>query len=418
MKIYLLFTAMILSSCIFAQQRNTKINKSFLKKMLTSHHGIFDSILIHPQKKEVQILYTRIDRDENNIPHFTSYSYNLDPERYFYPASTVKLPASIFALEKINELNIPGFTGRSDMITDSSFAGQTKVEKDASSATGLPSIEHYIKKILLTSDNDAYNRLFEFLGSEEINRKLKVNGAVQSRILNRLAIGDSGESIRHSNPISFYNGKSLVYKKPALYDSNNYPLPLKNLIRGKGYMDGRDKLIMEPYSFADKNVYTIWDQQLIMKKLMFPEVYPKAQQFNLKADDYRLIYKYMSMYPTESDFPKYNSRNFWPTYSKFLFYGREKDVIPNPNIRIFNKYGDSYGYVIDNSYFVDFEHKVEFLLTAVVQSNEDGIYNDGVYEYQTICYPFLKELGKVIYDHELKRTKRYLPELEKLRSLH
>jgi hypothetical protein len=155
-----------------------------------------------------------------------------------------------------------------------------------------------------------------------------------------------------------------------------------------------------------------------MKKLMFPEAYPKSQQFNLEPDDYRLIYKYMSMYPTESDFPKYNPKNFWPTYSKFLFYGREKDVTPNPNIRIFNKYGDSYGYVIDNSYFVDFENKVEFLLTAVVQSNNDGIYNDNVYEYQTICYPFLKELGKVIYNHELKRKKKYLPVLDNLKSLH
>ena len=417
MKKYLLLIVLTISSSVFAQVKQGKVNTRFLKKTLESHHGIFDSIVNHPTKKEVQILYTRIDRDKNNIPYFTSYGYNLDPQWYFYPASTVKLPTSIFALEKINELDIPGFTRKSAMITDSAFAGQTRVIKDASSATGLPSIEHYIKKILLTSDNDAYNRLFEFLGSEEINRKLKSNGAFDSRILNRLAIGDAGESIRHTNPISFFNGNDLVYKKPALYDANNYPLELKNLIRGKGYMDGRDKLVMDPYSFADKNVYTIWDQQLIMKKLMFPEAYPKSEQFNLKPDDYGLIYKYMSMYPTESDFPKYDPKNFWTTYSKFLFYGRGKNVEPAPNIRIFNKYGDSYGYVIDNSYFVDFENKVEFLLTAVVQSNEDGIYNDGIYEYETICYPFLKELGRVIYEKELKRKKKYLPKLDKLKNL-
>lgn len=417
MKRFLLPIVIVISSNVFAQDVSQKLNKRFLEKILRSHPGIFDSIINHPSKKEVQILYTRIDRDKNNIPHFRSYSYNLNPEWYFYPASTVKLPAAVFALEKINELNIRGLSKTSIMITDSAFAGQTKVNKDESSATGLPSIEHYIKRILLTSDNDAYNRLFEFIGREEINRKLKANGAIHSRILNRLAIGDAGESTMHTNPVSFYNGEDLIYRKPDQYDPKDYPLDLKNLIRGKGYIDGKDKLVNEPYSFADKNVYTIWDQQLIMKKLMFPKAYPKTEQFNLKPDDYKLIYKYMSMYPNESEYPRYASKEYWPTYAKFLFYGREKNIEPNPKIRIFNKYGDSYGYVIDNSYFVDFGNKVEFLLTAVVQSNEDGIYNDNKYEYERICYPFLKKLGQVIYEQELKRKKKHLPRLEHLENL-
>jgi hypothetical protein len=55
------------------------------------------------------------------------------------------------------------------------------------------------------------------------------------------------------------------------------------------------------------------------------------------------------------------------------------------------------------------------MLTAVVQSNEDEIYNDGKYEYETVCYPFMKNLGRVIYAMELKRPKRYLPDLSKFR---
>jgi len=121
----------------------------------------------------------------------------------------------------------------------------------------------------------------------------------------------------------------------------------------------------------------------------------------------------MSMLPQESDYPKYDGKEFWPSYSKMIYYGREKDAIIDPDIRIFNKYGDSYGYIIDNAYFVDFKNQVEFMLTAVVQSNEDGIYNDSKYEYDTVCYPFMKNLGRVIYSHELKREKRVLPNLQK-----
>lgn len=402
---------MIIGLISFAQQPDTL----FLKKLLQAQPELFNGILNHPTQNEVQILYTKIDRDKNNIPHFKSYSYRLNPNRYFYPASTVKLPTAIFTLEKLNELKIKGLTKQSVMITDSAFAGQTKVKSDTSSANGLPSIENYIKKILLVSDNDAYNRLYEFVGREEINKKLKKYNLNHTRIIGRLAIGDTGEGTKHTNPVDFYNDAQLVYHKPALYDSNEYPMKLENLIQGKGYLDKDDKLVMQPFSFAEKNVYTITDQQMILKRLLFPEVFPKTQRFNLTAADYQFIYRYMSMFPTESVKPTYNRHEYYPTVSKLLFYGADSTAAPNPDIRIFNKYGDSYGYDIDNAYIVDFKNKVEFILTAVVQSNEDGILNDNKYGYATVCLPFLKNLGQVIYKYELQRIKNRLPDLTKFK---
>lgn len=390
------------------------IDTIFLKKLLQSKPEFFGKILQHPTKNEVQILYTQIDRDEHNVPHFRSYSFNLNPKRYFYPASTVKLPTLIFALEKANQLKIKGIKTAS-MQTDSAFAGQTKVSVDTSAENGLPSISNYVKKILLVSDNDAFNRLYEFVGRAEINRKLKRYGLNQTRITGRLAVGDIGESTKHTNPIEFFTDKRSIYKQASQFDQNDYPMNLDYMLQGKGYLDNHNQLINKPFDFSEKNIFTIADQQEVLKQLLFPEVYPSKEQFQLKKEDYNLIYKYMSMYPTESNHPKYSAPEYWPAYCKFLFYGAKKDTSLDPNIRIFNKVGDSYGYDIDNAYIVDFKNKVEFMLTVVIQSNEDGIYNDNKYEYETVCLPFLKNLGQVIYQHELTRQKKHLPDLKKFK---
>ena len=407
MRITSLFLLLLLHLQAMTQQTDTV----FLKKLMLSKPELFGAILNHPTQNEVQIKYTQVNRDKNNKPSFKTFSYNLNAQRYFYPASTVKLAAVIFALEKINELKGKGLNAGLTMITDSSFEGQTRVTKDKSAENGKPSIAHYVKKILLTSDNDAFNRLFEFISRAEINSKLKKYGLTESRILNRLAIGDGGELARNTNPINFYDIDELIYHQPAQYDDKNYDLELTNLTVGKGYMDNKDQLVLNPYNFANKNVFTIADQQSLMKRLMMPQAFPKKKRFNLTAEDYKLIYTYMSKLPAESDDPKYDEKEFWPTYAKMLYYGREKDTVIDPSIRIFNKYGDSYGFIIDNSYFVDFKNNIEFFLTAVVQSNEDGIYNDNKYEYETVCYPFMKNLGKSIYEFELTRMKKQIPDL-------
>jgi hypothetical protein len=410
MKRYCYLIALFMTTMSASAQQPDTV---FLKNLLESHPELFSHILNHPTHNEVQILYTQIDRDENNIPHFTSYSYRLDANHYFYPASTVKLPTAIFALEKLNELKIPGLTMKSVMKTDSSFEGETKKIQDSLSGNDLPCIEQYIKEILLVSDNFAYNRLYEFVGRAEINDKLKKYNLIHTRIIGRLAIGDGAEAARHTNAIDFYKGDKLIHHQPAQYDARDYPMHLENMLQGKGYLDKKEKLVMKPFDFSDKNVYTIADQQSVLKRLLFPEVFPQNEQFNLTKDQYKLIYHYMSMYPTESKHPTYNPPEYFPAYCKWLFYGGDSTAVMEPHIRIFDKIGDSYGYDVDNAYIVDFKNKVEFILTAVVQSNDDEIYNDNKYEYKTVCLPFMKNLGRVIYQYELKRQKKYLPNLSK-----
>ena len=86
------------------------------------------------------------------------------------------MPLAFAALEKLNELNMPGLDRNTPMLTDSSYSGQINVHTDSLSANGLPSIAQYIREIFLISDNDAYNRLYEFVGQQTLNEKLWQRG--------------------------------------------------------------------------------------------------------------------------------------------------------------------------------------------------------------------------------------------------
>jgi hypothetical protein len=66
---------------------------ALLKKILaTQSDSLLEAVLNHPEMYRYQIIYTRIDRDKNNIPSFKNYYYNVNAERYFNPPSVVKMP--------------------------------------------------------------------------------------------------------------------------------------------------------------------------------------------------------------------------------------------------------------------------------------------------------------------------------------
>jgi hypothetical protein len=386
---------------------------SLLLSILRGKSEVMDTVLQHPEKYGVQILYTQIDRDANNHPTFRSYRYRVNRKDYFYPASTVKLPAVLLALEKLNSLKKSGLTKYTTMLTDSACCGQTAVNSDASAQSFMPSLAHYIRKILVISDNDAYNRLYEFLGQEYFNDALRAKGYADVRIASRLSVGASREQNRFTNPVRFVKNGKVVYKQSLVKSGRDYVASGPILI-GKGEMKG-DSLIRQPKDFAYANSFPLEEQQAVLRAVLFPESVAKTQRFNLTADDYRFLYQYMSQLPRETRYPVYDQPEHVDGYVKFLLFGDLKDTLIPSHIRIFNKVGDAYGFLTDNAYVVDFKNGVEFMLSATIYVNENQIFNDDRYEYDTIGFPFLGNLGRVVYDYELTRKKKHKPVLDRLR---
>ena len=315
-------------------------------------------------------------------------------------------------VEKLNELNIRGLDKYTSMLTDSGFEKQTSVLNDSSSINGLPSIAHYIKKILLVSDNDAFNRLYEFLGQEYINNSLQKMGYTDVQLIHRLQISLTEEENRNTNPVRFIDSTGkIIYNKPA--EKSQLVYAARNTKMGKGYYSS-DQLINEPFDFSKKNRLSLEDLHNIIKSVLYPEALPEKKRFNLTSEDYAFLRKYMSMMPGESTSPSYPAADYWDTYVKFMLYGSEKGKT-NPDIRIFNKVGDAYGFLIDAASIVDFKNKIEFNVSAVIYCNSDEIFNDDKYDYDSIGFPFFKHLGEVLYEYELNRKRKHTPDLSALR---
>ena len=377
---------------------------------------VVDEVINHPSRYELQIMYTQIDRDSANNPLFTSHYYGIDSNVYFYPASTVKLPVALLALEKINELNIEGLNKYTSLRIDSAYDGQARVEYDSTAETGKPSVAQYVRKIFVVSDNDAYNRLYEFLGQDYINDKLTEKGYENFKIVHRLSVFNTVAQNQNTNPISFYDDARVIYQQDLISSARSYDLDIANTSRGVGYYRN-DTLINEPKDFSDNNTLSVRILQDILKSVVLPEAVPEAQRFNLTDEDYQFLYRYMSQLPRETTYPDYASDTteaYYDSYSKFFLFGDSRDTIPS-NIRIFNKIGMAYGYLIDNAYVVDFENNVEFLLTAVIHVNENQIYNDNEYEYDEIGLPFFAQLGQAVWRYEQQREREYVPDLSKFR---
>ncbi len=394
--------SLILLGIFFMTNLINAQTENILEKIIKENSAELSPVIQNLHKYEVQILYTQIDENKDGKINLRTYSFNEDTHKYFYPASTVKLIAAVLSLEKLNDLNIKGVNKYTHFSIDSVYEGLTSFDKNYKTECGYPNIAEYIKRVFLVSDNDAFNRLFDFLGQKEINERLQKRGFHNTRILHRLEVTRTPDQNKQTNPMIFYDNEgNVLYKEPAKFDSTDVELDLTNLKRGVGYYsDG--VLINEPKDFSHNNFFALRDQQNFLIRIIYPELFNEKERFNLTEDDYSFLKKYMSMLPRESECPKYLSPEYWDSYVKFLMFGDSKEPIPE-NIKIYNKVGDAYGFMIDNAYIIDKKSNIKFFLSAVIHANENQIYNDDKYEYDTIALPFLTKLGNIIYNYELKR---------------
>ncbi|MGB2555073.1 MAG: serine hydrolase [Flavobacteriaceae bacterium] len=345
----------------------------------SSDDQYIQKVISDPAAFELQIHYSRRPLADQTQFEDYQFSYSLNQKKpYFYPASTVKLPASIFALEKLNEFE--------NINRDTPFL----VQGDT-----LPiSTSRCIEQIFAVSDNKANNLLFEFLGADYYNRRFKELGFENSRISHRLSTPNSAELT--TPPIYFFDDTDTILSIASQTNAPIEKLDLLGIEKGISYNDDNGDRKEGPFDFSLKNWYDLEDQMQTVKRLIHPELYPENMRFKINEEQRAFLIETMAKTPRELG---YEQETYFDSYVKFLVFGDQKEI-NTPNIKVHNKVGLAYGTLTDTAYIVDEENQIDFFLSVTLLVNNNEQFNDGVYEYDELGIPFMAALGKRILAFE------------------
>lgn len=374
----------IIKSLIFLLFCNLSYSQAeIFKDLEASTEPELERVFKNAEKYELQILYSSVIREPDGDISFKDAGYRVEVGTYFYPASTVKLPVAILALEKLNELQKSGI----------------KIGKDTEYAILNDTVHHSIardiREIFAISDNDAYNRLFEFLGQDYINKKLREKGLAPVRISHRFSGDTSLDTI--TKQMIFQLEGNEKFELPVTQNSTANPLELNGIEKGKAYMENGE-IQKGTFSFKLKNYFPLTVQHQLMKQLFFPEKFDPNRRFKLDVEDREFLFKAMSDLPREAG---YDQNIYYDSYSKFFIFGDSEKPVTS-HIKVYNKVGYAYGTLTETAYIHDPVHNVEFILSATLLVNENKIFNDNEYEFDSIGVPFFAELGRQVYNYEIE----------------
>jgi hypothetical protein len=424
----------------------------------------FTNVFKQSKKFRLEIYFTRIHRNPGNeISGLETFHFG-DSLQYFYPASTVKLPLAIavledlfahkssFGSEDVLQVQPQKFCGVatyrpkqaqwwnvSDSCSLKSFGASQRIplsylmslnpginENETilpgnsiliSRDSVFPSLRDLLTSMLVFSDNDAYNKLLDWIGLPTLNTKLQDWEYEQSWISKRLLYCPQPNAMACVKVAlcDKYNGQPKMERcnpeSIALV-----PIGVKQTTVGKKHMNG-ELVEKGGRDFSMHNRMALGDLHRMIQRVVLHEQLEESARFKFGTFEHELLLRLLGAHPRE--IRKRNSRD-WDLapdgYANFLLNGDDSTSFAS-GLRIFNIAGWANGFTVDAAYIADLATGTEFFLSCRMYTNADGIIGDDRYEYTTVASPFMKKLGEVFFKMEASRTKEALPNLTRLFSV-
>lgn len=348
---------------------------------------------------EVQILLTRIRRDASGGIATTHDQYGWTPRRWFPAMSMVKLPTALIAAEELS---------RRGLGLDVQLAPDPPVlsgEWPADEPAAEP-VARSLRRIFTVSENVPHNRLYDFIGPGAIQARLAALGYPDARVVNRVGapVGD-GRNTR-SGRLLDASGDTIATWPARRFDTLAFPYG--RALAGRGWMEDDGRVTPGPHDFGHGNFVPLADLHGMLLALALPAAVAPSRRWAIAEPMRGQLLRIMAMMPRDCTDPVYRDDASRDGLARFLALGGSHDDKP-ASLRLTGKVGEAYGYLGDTEYVQDLDGGAEFLLSAVICVNADGIFNDDKYEYDEVGIPFLGALGRAVLEDERDRRGRRDP---------
>jgi len=384
-----------------------------LAGLLQSRPDLFADLLDEADAHRIKIELVVVEEGAAG-PTLERHAYDRGPE-YFYPASAVKTAAVIAAFEQLSAPEAagwqPGPAAGAPISRSTALRFHPLFDDDVLEVAdpshvdgGAITAGHEARKVLLVSDNAAYNRLYELAGNDGVNGSLRAAGLAHTRIFHRLAEFRAPEEQLRVPAIDLLDDRGRVI---ASLPSRTASSPGTN-----AFLDGVEfgrahtlgtQLIEGPMSFDRKNFMPLEDLVDMNIMLLRPDLQPALDRlrggparagFGLSEVDRDFIREAMASTPGASADPRYDPSSYPDDYSKFLLPGLLR-LRAAEELVVRDKVGRAYGFSITNSEVVDRRTGRSFFLAATLYTNPNGVVGDGVYDYGR-ADRFFADLGEVV----------------------
>lgn len=379
--------------CILAEARAQ--SDSLLLRMIAGKDSLVDHVLRNAPKYHLQIL---LSVEGHGAPPGRLTHSQLNRDRYyFYPASLIKFPLAIKALEQMSVLETTHGITPDDRLGFSLCSCDPQTSNYVSKLTP-PTFRQALREMMVMSNNSAYNLLFDMVGIDSLNLRMRELGYISTLMKRRFVSPCDNQLQRRHGGIRFHGADGMLKHMIPCSESTGewefaedwpHQAGTRHLENGKW--------VAGPKSYRGGNHVSLAEAHDLLIRLMRPDLYG-ADTLTMNSALRKALVDAMGAFPRELESPQYPKGKFPDHYYKFFLDPATMDT-RNGHLRIYNKVGLADGFVSDVSYVVDEERGLRFFLSASMLASRPGEPGGYRHNYYDLGIPFLRRVGSLVYRH-------------------